>query len=36
MSKHERPSFSYVTYIGAAPDRVWQALTDGALTRQYW
>jgi|SRR5688572_22852353 len=36
MSKHEKPSFSYVTYIGAAPDRVWQALTDGALTRQYW
>ena len=36
MSKHEKPSFSYATYIGAAPDRVWQALTDGALTRQYW
>jgi uncharacterized protein YndB with AHSA1/START domain len=36
MSKHEKPSFSYVVYIGAAPDRVWQALTDGALTRQYW
>jgi uncharacterized protein YndB with AHSA1/START domain len=36
MSKHEKPSFSYVTYIGAAPDRVWQALTEGALTRQYW
>ena len=36
MSKHEKPSFSYVTYIGAAPDRVWQALTDGALSRQYW
>ena len=36
MSKHEKPGFSYVTYIGAAPDRVWQALTDGALTRQYW
>jgi uncharacterized protein YndB with AHSA1/START domain len=36
MSKHEKPSFSYVSYIGAAPDRVWQALTDGALSRQYW
>jgi uncharacterized protein YndB with AHSA1/START domain len=36
MSKHEKPSFSYVTYIGAAPDRVWQALTHGALTRQFW
>lgn len=36
MSKHEKPSFSYIIYIGAAPDRVWQALTDGALSRQYW
>lgn len=36
MSRHERPSFSYVIYIAAAPDRVWEALTDGALTRQYW
>jgi uncharacterized protein YndB with AHSA1/START domain len=31
-----RPSFIYVTYIDSTPERVWQALTDGALTRQYW
>jgi uncharacterized protein YndB with AHSA1/START domain len=36
MSKHEKPSFVYVTYIAATPDKVWQALTDGGLTRKYW
>ncbi len=36
MSKHEKPSFVYVTYIAATPDKVWQALTDGTLTWQYW
>jgi uncharacterized protein YndB with AHSA1/START domain len=36
MTKHEKPSFAYVTHIAATPDSVWQALTDGALTRQYW
>ena len=36
MAKHEKPSFVYVTYIAATPEQVWQALTDGALTRQYW
>jgi uncharacterized protein YndB with AHSA1/START domain len=36
MSKHEKPNFVYVTYIAATPDKVWQALTDGTLTRQYW
>jgi len=36
MAKHEKPSFVYVTHIAAAPEGVWQALTDGALTRQYW
>ena len=29
-------SFVYVTYIRATPERVFQALTDGRLTRQYW
>ena len=28
--------FVYVTYIATTPDRVWKALTDGELTRQYW
>ncbi|HVZ39964.1 MAG TPA: SRPBCC family protein [Candidatus Kapabacteria bacterium] len=29
-------TFVYVTYIATTPDRVWQALIDGELTRQYW
>jgi uncharacterized protein YndB with AHSA1/START domain len=36
MAKHEKPSFVYVTYIATTPQKLWQALTDGALTRQYW
>lgn len=36
MAKHEKPSFVYVIHIAATPDSVWQALTEGALTRQYW
>jgi len=28
--------FVYVTYIAATPHKVWQALVDGELTRQYW
>jgi len=31
-----KPEFVYVTYIHAAPQAVWQALTDSDLTRQYW
>jgi len=36
MGKHEKPRFVYVTYIASTPEEVWRALTDGALTRQYW
>jgi uncharacterized protein YndB with AHSA1/START domain len=36
MTKHAKPSFVYVTYIAATPEQVWQALTDGAMTRQFW
>ena len=36
MSKHAKPSFVYVIYIAATQERVWQALTDGAMTRQFW
>ena len=36
MAKHERSSFAHVTHIAAAPEAVWRALTNGALTRQYW
>ncbi|HET6160508.1 MAG TPA: SRPBCC family protein [Dongiaceae bacterium] len=36
MTKHEKPSFVYVTYIAATPAEVWRALTDGSMTQQYW
>jgi uncharacterized protein YndB with AHSA1/START domain len=28
--------FIYVTYIATTPQKVWKALLDGELTRQYW
>jgi uncharacterized protein YndB with AHSA1/START domain len=28
--------FVYVTYIATTPEKLWQALTDGAFTRRYW
>ena len=28
--------YSYVTYVGATPDAVWEALTDAELTGRYW
>jgi uncharacterized protein YndB with AHSA1/START domain len=32
----DKPTFVYVTYIKTAADKVWRALTDGEVTRQYW
>jgi uncharacterized protein YndB with AHSA1/START domain len=32
----DRPSYVYVTYIESSPERVWEALTDPALTAEYW
>jgi uncharacterized protein YndB with AHSA1/START domain len=32
----EKPTFVYVTYIKTTAEKVWQALTDGPITRQYW
>ena len=29
-------SFTYTTYIHAAPDQVWRGLTDPAMTKRYW
>lgn len=29
-------SFTYTTYIRAAPEQVWQGLTDPDVTRRYW
>jgi uncharacterized protein YndB with AHSA1/START domain len=31
-----KPSFVYVTYIAASPERVWEALTKPDITEQYW
>src|SRR6201992_3951715 len=31
-----RSAFAYVIYIGAAPERVWQALTDNEFIPRYW
>src|SRR3954451_13345987 len=31
-----KPEFVYITYIKPTPERLWQALTDPAFTRQYW
>lgn len=33
MSKEK---FVYVTYIATTPEKAWQALLDGQMTRQYW
>jgi uncharacterized protein YndB with AHSA1/START domain/DNA-binding transcriptional ArsR family regulator len=32
----EQPDYVYVTYVQAAPERVWAALTDTELTARYW
>jgi uncharacterized protein YndB with AHSA1/START domain len=31
-----RTAFVYTTYIKATPERIWQGLTDPALTKRYW
>jgi uncharacterized protein YndB with AHSA1/START domain len=31
-----KPETVYVTYVAATPEKVWQALTDPAFTRQYF
>jgi len=31
-----RTSFTYITYIRAVPERVWQGLTDPDLMKRYW
>jgi uncharacterized protein YndB with AHSA1/START domain len=32
----DKPVFAYVTYIATTPEKLWQALTDGTFTQQYW
>ena len=31
-----KPQFVYVTYIETTLDKLWEALTNGEFTRQYW
>jgi uncharacterized protein YndB with AHSA1/START domain len=31
-----RPQFVYVSYIETTPEKLWEALTSSAFTRQYW
>ena len=32
----KKPDYVYVTYIATTPQKVWQALTDPDVARQYW
>ncbi|MBS1903565.1 MAG: SRPBCC family protein [Bacteroidetes bacterium] len=32
----EQNTFVYTTYIAVAPERVWEALTNGEFTKQFW
>lgn len=31
-----KPSYVYVTYIATTPEKIWEALTDPAVTPSYW
>jgi len=31
-----KPQFVYVTYINTTPEKLWNALVDGEITKQYW
>ena len=31
-----KPSYVYVTYIHATPEKIWAAITDREISRQYW
>ena len=32
----DKPKFVYVTYIAAAPEKVWEALTKPGISEKYW
>jgi uncharacterized protein YndB with AHSA1/START domain len=32
----DKPQFVYVTYISTTPEKLWNALMDGEMTKQYW
>ncbi|HZP78329.1 MAG TPA: SRPBCC family protein [Pseudolabrys sp.] len=31
-----KPSYVYVSYIRSTPEKVWQAITDREISKQYW
>ena len=31
-----KPKFVYVSYISTTPEKLWNALIDGEMTKQYW
>jgi uncharacterized protein YndB with AHSA1/START domain len=31
-----KPDFVYIIYIATTPEKLWHALLDGEITRQYW
>ena len=31
-----KPEFVYVIYIHAAPEKIWQALMDPEMTKEFW
>ncbi len=31
-----KPDFVYIIYIATTPEKLWNALLDGEITRQYW
>ncbi|MBT2387557.1 SRPBCC family protein [Streptomyces sp. ISL-11] len=35
-SQSDKPTCTYVTYIGSTPEKVWEALTDADMTAEYW
>ena len=32
----DKPKFVYVSYIGTTPEKIWDALINPEMTRQYW
>ncbi|MEO5798247.1 MAG: SRPBCC family protein [Gemmatimonadales bacterium] len=36
MTTTTKPDYVYVTYIATTAEKVWQALTDPAIAREYW
>ncbi len=35
-NRNNKPAFVYVSYIATTPEKLWRALLDSELTKQYW